>query len=209
MGNFRPGGRSFGKKSFGGKSFSRGGDRPMFDAVCSKCGDDCQIPFRATGDRPVFCSNCFEKQGPASTSGKFGGNSFKRSDRDEKQMFEAVCATCGNECEVPFRPSGGKPVYCRECFSKNDAGPRGRGDSGSKDQFIALNNKLDRILAILGSHAYTEISKEKKEKKDDKKGKEVVSFVEEKQEVKEEKTVKSKEKKKPVAKKKEVKKKKK
>jgi len=38
----------------------------------------------------------------------------------ERQMHDAVCAKCGAECQVPFKPrsveEGGKPVLCRECF---------------------------------------------------------------------------------------------
>jgi len=55
----------------------------------------------------------------------FGGRSdFKRDDRggDRAQMFTATCATCNKQCEVPFRPNGEKPVYCRDCFrTQNDA----------------------------------------------------------------------------------------
>ena len=39
-------------------------------------------------------------------------------DRRPRQMFKAVCAECKNECEVPFKPSGDRPIYCKECFSK-------------------------------------------------------------------------------------------
>jgi len=42
-----------------------------------------------------------------------------RGDRGEREMHKAVCADCGNDCEVPFKPSGDKPVYCRECFGKH------------------------------------------------------------------------------------------
>ena len=35
-----------------------------------------------------------------------------------RTMHKAVCAECGKECEVPFKPTEGKPVYCRECFEK-------------------------------------------------------------------------------------------
>jgi CxxC-x17-CxxC domain-containing protein len=35
-------------------------------------------------------------------------------------MHEAVCAECGVTTQVPFRPSGDRPVYCRECFSKRN-----------------------------------------------------------------------------------------
>jgi CxxC-x17-CxxC domain-containing protein len=34
-------------------------------------------------------------------------------------MHPAVCASCGAETEVPFKPSGDRPVYCFDCFSKN------------------------------------------------------------------------------------------
>ncbi len=39
--------------------------------------------------------------------------------RPQREMHTAVCAACGVETEVPFRPNGDRPVYCRDCFSKN------------------------------------------------------------------------------------------
>jgi CxxC-x17-CxxC domain-containing protein len=33
-------------------------------------------------------------------------------------MFEAKCTECGNTATVPFKPTEGKPVYCKTCFSK-------------------------------------------------------------------------------------------
>ncbi len=36
--------------------------------------------------------------------------------RQRRQMYPAVCASCGKETEVPFQPSGERPVYCRDCF---------------------------------------------------------------------------------------------
>jgi CxxC-x17-CxxC domain-containing protein len=34
-----------------------------------------------------------------------------------REMFTATCSACGREAQVPFRPSGAKPVYCSDCFS--------------------------------------------------------------------------------------------
>jgi CxxC-x17-CxxC domain-containing protein len=34
-----------------------------------------------------------------------------------REMFSATCASCGREAQVPFRPTGSKPVYCSDCFS--------------------------------------------------------------------------------------------
>jgi CxxC-x17-CxxC domain-containing protein len=62
----RPGGRpSFGAPTRprfgGGSSAGRGRDDvpQKFDAVCSKCGKACQVPFRPNGKRPVYCNDCF------------------------------------------------------------------------------------------------------------------------------------------------------
>jgi len=35
-----------------------------------------------------------------------------------REMHKAVCSECKKECEVPFKPTEGKPVYCRDCFAK-------------------------------------------------------------------------------------------
>jgi CxxC-x17-CxxC domain-containing protein len=52
----------------GGYAYSTGGggggyDRPrreMFPATCSACGKETQVPFQPRGDKPVYCSDCFE-----------------------------------------------------------------------------------------------------------------------------------------------------
>ena len=36
-----------------------------------------------------------------------------------REMSKAVCSDCGQECEVPFKPTEGRPVYCRDCFPKH------------------------------------------------------------------------------------------
>jgi len=35
-----------------------------------------------------------------------------------REMHKATCSECGNECEVPFKPTDGRPVYCRDCYAK-------------------------------------------------------------------------------------------
>ncbi len=52
--------------------------------------------------------------------------SHDRSDRKggfrEKKFTKAVCAQCHKECEVPFKPTDNRPVYCSDCFSKRSEG---------------------------------------------------------------------------------------
>jgi len=45
------------------------------------------------------------------SGGRFGGA--------PREMHKATCADCGKECEVPFKPDGSKPVYCRDCYQKH------------------------------------------------------------------------------------------
>jgi CxxC-x17-CxxC domain-containing protein len=50
------------------------------------------------------------------------GEARNRNNFKERFMYKAICAECKQECEVPFKPTGGRPVYCKECFSKRRAG---------------------------------------------------------------------------------------
>lgn len=108
----RGGKRDFGRRDFGRRDFgSRGGDRQMHKAVCSNCGKDCEVPFRPTGDRPVFCSDCFEKNQRGSDPRRF-------EDRNpRKSHFE----------------------------------DRSGGQSSDQEQFKLLNAKIDKILTLLNS----------------------------------------------------------
>jgi len=47
-----------------------------------------------------------------------GFNRGRSFDRGPREMHKAVCSECGKECEVPFKPTEGKPVFCRDCFAK-------------------------------------------------------------------------------------------
>lgn len=88
-------------------------------------------------------------------------------DRGDRQMYKATCDECGRSCEVPFRPSGDKPVYCNDCFGDKRHGssstsqhifskpsPRPASDSRIDDikrQLDALNSKVDRLLEMIKS----------------------------------------------------------
>jgi CxxC-x17-CxxC domain-containing protein len=38
----------------------------------------------------------------------------------EKEMHKAVCAECGKECEVPFKPDPSRPVYCQNAGRRKE-----------------------------------------------------------------------------------------
>lgn len=161
------GGRDRDRGGFGGGKRGFGDDREpktMHRATCSDCGRSCEVPFRPTGEKPVYCSECFGKQQDSGGYGRdsrssgrdFGrdrSSSFDRPRFEDKKMFSATCDTCGNRCEVPFRPTAGKPVFCDACFGKSGSSMNASAKSGSacncKDGFAAINAKLDRIIKAL------------------------------------------------------------
>lgn len=158
------GGNRFGGRDSGGRDF---GKPSMFEARCDECGKHCEVPFKPSGDRPIFCSSCFQSKGDNDRGGdrresrdrsdRFGGRE-ERPRFEEKRMFSATCSSCGCRCEVPFRPTEGKDVFCDDCFGKKDS--FGTGNKGNidvealkeeiklemKEQFDILNAKLDKIL---------------------------------------------------------------
>lgn len=109
-----------------------------------------------------------------------GGHGFR--DRGRPQMHRATCSDCGEPCEVPFKPTGEKPVFCNECFKgggrtsfqpkreyaekpRHEEKPRSNEDL--KEQFEKLNAKLDRVIKMLAPIISPE-AKESKEVKEEK-----------------------------------------
>ncbi|TAK03678.1 hypothetical protein EPO34_00760 [Patescibacteria group bacterium] len=103
---------------------------------------------------------------------KFGGSpSWKRGGADERgfvrpDLHDATCGKCGAPCKVPFRPNGSRPIYCRDCFKKDDASEPKRfekrpfGDKPYRStphasggnieaRLKAIEDKLDAIIEAL------------------------------------------------------------
>ena len=86
-----------------------------------------------------------------------------RRDSDRPlELFKAECNACHKLCEVPFKPNGKKPVYCRDCYRANEGGapersasfsPRGASASTNTGDFsrelVALGAKIERLTAAV------------------------------------------------------------
>ena len=58
-----------GRDSYGGgRSSYSSGSREMHTATCASCGKEAQVPFVPRGDKPVYCSDCFQQQRRSSSS---------------------------------------------------------------------------------------------------------------------------------------------
>lgn len=117
------------------------------DSRNSRSGGGGFRPRPSFGDSPRFAGGAGRP--------RFGG----REDRGPVEMHSAVCDNCGKQCEVPFRPTSGKPVYCSDCFESkrenSDSGSRGRYEQRSPERsdnaLAEINAKLDNILKLLES----------------------------------------------------------
>ena len=96
-----------------------------FKAVCADCGKECEVPFKPTEGRPVKCNDCFRKGRPQRSSYGNNGRSSHGNDRrgsygnDKRKDFDVTCSECGKATTVPFKPTQGKPVLCRDCYKKS------------------------------------------------------------------------------------------
>jgi CxxC-x17-CxxC domain-containing protein len=66
----KAGGDAGGRGSYGDRdsysstrSYDRG-PREMHTTTCASCGREAQVPFVPRGDKPVYCSDCFQQQRP-------------------------------------------------------------------------------------------------------------------------------------------------
>ncbi len=96
----------------------------------------------------------FDERRSSFDSGR--GRPFERDSFNDRrgsgrrlEMHDAICARCGRPCQLPFKPTGTKPVYCRDCFGKTDYEEKSSQGELSTEQFITLNRKLDKILKFL------------------------------------------------------------
>ena len=112
--------------------------------TCRDCGESFTFTsgeqefYASRGySEPSRCANCraarkAQRDGGGSSYSSYGSSSYSggySSDggRAPREMFSATCSSCGQEAQVPFQPSGDKPVYCSSCFQQRGGGNRSGG----------------------------------------------------------------------------------
>ncbi len=99
---------------------------------CTDCGTEFlftageQSFYREHGltHPPTRCKNCREtrRQSRGDRGGHAGGGRSGGGHGAGPAMFTAVCSNCGAETQVPFQPTGDRPIYCRTCFQARKGG---------------------------------------------------------------------------------------
>ncbi|MDD2482186.1 MAG: zinc-ribbon domain containing protein [Lutispora sp.] len=82
--------------------------------VCKDCGQDFTFTVgeqefyaeKGFQNEPARCKDCRTARKSSSNMGA----------KRERVMYDAVCAECGKDTQVPFKPTNDRPVYCKDCF---------------------------------------------------------------------------------------------
>ena len=91
--------------------------------VCVDCNtefvhsaeDQQRYSERGFTNEPKRCPDCRAKR-KAGGGGSRGRMGYAGGSRGSREMYRTTCSECGKETEVPFKPTEGRPVYCRDCF---------------------------------------------------------------------------------------------
>lgn len=90
--------------------------------ICKDCGNAFDFSVR---DQMFYAEKGFENEPQrcreCRTARKEQRSGAVAGSGGTREMFDAVCAQCGESTTVPFRPRGDRPVYCRSCFSAQNA----------------------------------------------------------------------------------------
>lgn len=84
--------------------------------VCKDCGQE--FVFTAS-EQEFFAEKGFTNEPQRCKPCRDARKNSRERSGGSREMFDAVCASCGKPCKVPFQPRDDRPVYCSDCFAKN------------------------------------------------------------------------------------------
>ena len=86
--------------------------------VCKDCGRE--FTFTA-GEQEFYAEKGFQNEPTRCPECRKARKAQqpRNDNRGEREMFDAVCAECGQPTKVPFQPRNDKPIYCSACYAKH------------------------------------------------------------------------------------------
>ncbi|HLA76271.1 MAG TPA: zinc-ribbon domain containing protein [Vicinamibacteria bacterium] len=83
--------------------------------VCIDCGKD--FVFTA-GEQLFYAGKNFKNEPKRCKDCKGRRNTRVSPNSRDRVETTATCSQCGKDTTVPFKPTQGRPVYCKECFQQ-------------------------------------------------------------------------------------------
>ena len=80
--------------------------------VCKECG--AEFVFTA-GEQEFYAEKGFQNEPQRCKACR---DAKKAAIKGQRVLYDAVCAECGKEAKVPFKPTEDRPVYCSDCYAK-------------------------------------------------------------------------------------------
>jgi len=88
---------------------------------CADCGYDFEFTVseqefyasKGLTNQPKRCKPC--------RNAKKGSGSYGSRNNSPRKMYDVVCSECGANAQVPFQPSGDRPVLCKDCYSNSNS----------------------------------------------------------------------------------------
>ena len=89
---------------------------------------------------------------PAQSQGPSRENSRGRR---ERILHKTVCADCQKDCEVPFKPTGERPVYCKECFSNRKSNRQNKAPSDKSPEMVSPKTVVETPVPVMSERKVT------------------------------------------------------
>ena len=81
--------------------------------VCKECGNE--FVFTA-GEQEFYAEKGFQNEPVRCKACRNNRKSQRAGSTGEREMYDAICAECGQPTKIPFVPKNDRPVYCSNCF---------------------------------------------------------------------------------------------
>ena len=133
---------------------------------CADCGEEFVFTAgerafyeeRGLSHPPTRCKNCRNARKARMGSGEGGSRpGGGRGGRPGATMFDAVCSQCGTATQVPFQPTGSKPVYCRSCFQAMKGGGGGGRAGGARSGGPRKTSPAPEIRTLPGGRVQSAV----------------------------------------------------
>lgn len=83
--------------------------------VCKECGNEFVFTVQ---EQQFYAEKGFQNEPARCLTCRRARKQLGNRRGEDRQLFTVHCSNCGAETQVPFKPTGIRPVYCRDCYHR-------------------------------------------------------------------------------------------